>query len=81
MLSIILIYQQGYYIHMFDGKVEIRRYLHNKIIMLGLEYENLSKLKDTSICLKNYSFLSHQEEGKIPWSHEGDLYTYICRYL
>jgi hypothetical protein len=40
--------QQGHTIHMFDGKVEIRRSSNNMVIMTGWEDERLLKLKGTS---------------------------------
>jgi hypothetical protein len=40
--------QQGHSIHMFDGKVEIRRSSDNMVIMTGWEDDKLLKLKGTS---------------------------------
>jgi hypothetical protein len=48
---------------MFDGKVEIRRYFDNMVIMTGLEDEKLLKLKGTSAWVHNYAYLSHHDKG------------------
>jgi hypothetical protein len=39
---------QGYTIHMFDGKVEIRKSSDNMFVMIGWEDDILLKLKGTS---------------------------------
>jgi hypothetical protein len=46
-------------IHMFDGKVEIRRYFDNMVIMIGWEDDKLLKLKGTSAWAHNlHTFLT-----------------------
>ena len=48
LMSLVHIRQQGHSIHMFDGKVEIRRSSDNMVVMTGLEDEKLLTLKGTS---------------------------------
>lgn len=69
LLSLVLVRQQGHSIHMFNGKVEIKRSYGNQIVMFGLEDEKLLKLKSTSIRSKFFAFLAYQDKGTLPSSH------------
>jgi transposase InsO family protein len=60
--------QQGHSIHIFDGKVEIRKAFDNMVVMTGVEDERLLKLKGTSVHAHNYAYLSHHDEGTFPSS-------------
>jgi hypothetical protein len=48
-MSLMHIQQQEHIIHMFDGKVEIRRYFNNMVVMTRWEDERLLKLKGTFV--------------------------------
>jgi hypothetical protein len=60
--------QQGHSIHIFGGKVEIRKDLNNMVIMTGVEDGRLLKLKGTSAHAHNSAYLSHHDEGTFPSS-------------
>jgi hypothetical protein len=53
---------------MFGGKVEIRKDSNNMVVMTGMEYGRLLKLKGTSSDTQNVAYLSHHGEGKMPSS-------------
>jgi hypothetical protein len=55
-------------IHIFDGKVEIRKDFDNMVVMIGVEDEKLLKLKGTSIYAQNFAYHSHHDEGRFPFS-------------
>eukprot|EP00253_Pinus_taeda_P008762 PITA_08762 len=44
LLSLVHIHQQGHSIHMFDGKLEVRKYSDHSLVMTGIEEERLLKL-------------------------------------
>jgi hypothetical protein len=46
--SIVHIQQQGHFVHMFGGNVEIRKDFDNMVVMTGMEDGRLLKLKGTS---------------------------------
>ena len=48
LLSLVHIRQQGHSIHMFDGKVEVRKASNHSLVMTGIEEERLLKLQGTS---------------------------------
>jgi hypothetical protein len=58
--------QQGHSIHIFDGKVEIRKAFDNIVIMIGVEDERLLKLKGTYVHAQNSAYLSHHDDGTLP---------------
>jgi hypothetical protein len=60
--------QQGHSIHIFDGKVEIRKASDNMVVMTRVEDERLLKLKGTSIHAQHSAYLSHHSEGTFPSS-------------
>jgi len=61
LLSLVHIRQQGHYVYMFSGKVEIRKDSDNMVVMIGMEDERLLKLKGTSSYTQNASYLSHHD--------------------
>lgn len=63
LLSLVLIYQQGHSIHTLDGKVEIRKYFNNKVVMIGGKDEKLLKLHRSFAKKRNFIYLIHQEKG------------------
>lgn len=67
-LSFVHIRQQVYTIHIFDGKVEIRKVVDNMVAMTGVEEERLLELKMTSAQGQNFAYLSHCNEGTLPSS-------------
>eukprot|EP00253_Pinus_taeda_P021152 PITA_21152 len=48
LLSLVRICQQGHCIHMFDGKLEVRKASDHSLVMTGIEEERLLKLQGTS---------------------------------
>jgi hypothetical protein len=66
--SLVDIRQQGHSIHIFDGKVEIRKASENMVVMIGVEDERLPKLKRTSTYAHNSAYFSHHSEGTFPSS-------------
>jgi hypothetical protein len=67
-LALVHIRQQGHSIHIFGGKVEIRKSSENMVVMTGVEDGRLLKLKGTSIHAQNSAYLSHHDEGTLPSS-------------
>jgi hypothetical protein len=55
--------QQGHYVHIFSGKVEIRKDSDNMVGMTEIEDGRLLKLKGTSTQAKKFAYLSHHNEG------------------
>ena len=68
MLSLVHICQQGHSIHMFDGKLEVRKASNHSLVMTGIEEERLLKLRGTSTHAQNFSYNSHYDEGTFPSS-------------
>eukprot|EP00253_Pinus_taeda_P022521 PITA_22521 len=68
LLSLVHICQQGHSIHMFDGKIEVRKASDHSLAMTGIEEERLLKLQGTSARAQNFSYNSHYEEGTFPSS-------------
>jgi hypothetical protein len=68
LLSLVHIRQQGHSIHMFDGKVEVRKASDHSLVMTGIEEERLLKLQGTSARAQNFSYSSHYDEGTFPSS-------------
>jgi len=68
LLSLVHMRQQGHSVHMFDGKVEIRKDSNNMVVMTGMEDGTLLKLKGTSTHKQNVAYLSHHDVGIIPYS-------------
>jgi hypothetical protein len=62
------IQQQGHSIHIFSGKVEIRKASDNMVVMTRVEDGRLLKLKGTSAHAQNFAYLSHHNEGTMPSS-------------
>jgi transposase InsO family protein len=60
--------QQGHSIHIFGGKVEIRKAFDNMVVMTRVEDGRLLKLKGTSTHAQNFAYLSHHDEGTFPSS-------------
>jgi hypothetical protein len=60
--------RQGHSIHIFSGKVEIRKDSENMFVMIGVEDGRLLKLKGTFSHAHNYAYLSHHDEGTMPSS-------------
>eukprot|EP00253_Pinus_taeda_P026112 PITA_26112 len=63
LLSLVHIRQQGHSIHMFDGKVEVRKASDYSLVMTGIEEERLLKLQGTSTRAQNFSYNSHYDEA------------------
>eukprot|EP00253_Pinus_taeda_P013008 PITA_13008 len=63
LLSLVHICQQGHSIHMFDGKLEVRKSSDHSLVMRGIEEERLLKLQGTSAHAQHFSYNSHHEEG------------------
>ena len=57
MLSLIQRRQQGHSIHIFDGKVEIRRAADNQTVMTGVEEDKLLKLHGMLYVALNTTYL------------------------
>eukprot|EP00253_Pinus_taeda_P011167 PITA_11167 len=68
LLSLVHIGQQGQSIHMFDGKLEVRKSSDHSLVMRGIEEERLLKLQGTSAHAQHFSYISHHEEGTLPSS-------------
>ena len=68
LLSLVHIRQQGHSIHMFDGKLEVRKASDHSLVMRGIEEERLLKLQGTSAHAQHFSYISHHEEGTLPSS-------------
>jgi hypothetical protein len=56
--------QQGHYVHIFGGKVEIRKDYENMVFMTIMEDGRLMKLKRTSACT-HVAYLSHHDASII----------------
>jgi hypothetical protein len=52
LLSFVHVRQQGHFVHMFGGKVEIRKDYKNLVVMTGMEDGKLQKLKGTTFIHK-----------------------------
>ena len=63
LLSLLRIYQQRHSIHIFDGKVEVRKASDHSLVMTGKEEERLLKLQGTSARAQNFAYNSHYDEG------------------
>ena len=59
LLSLVHIRQQGHSIHMFDGKLEVRKASDHSLVMRGIEEERLLKLQGTSAHAQHFSYNSH----------------------
>jgi hypothetical protein len=59
-MSLIHIRQQGHSIHVFDGIIEVIRSFDHVVVMTGVEYEKLLKLKGTSSNAHNSANLAQQ---------------------
>ena len=59
--------QQGHYVHMFRGKIEIRNDLDKMVVMTGMEYGRLLKLNATSSHTHIVAYLAHHDLGIIPY--------------
>eukprot|EP00253_Pinus_taeda_P007027 PITA_07027 len=68
LLSLVHICQQGHSIHMFEGKIEVRKASDHSLDMIGIEEERLLKLHGTSPRARHFSYNSHHEEGTLPSS-------------
>ena len=68
LLSLVHIRQQVHSIHMFHGKVEVRKASDHSPVMRGIEEESLLKLQGTSGQAQHFSYNSHHEEGTLPSS-------------
>eukprot|EP00253_Pinus_taeda_P023217 PITA_23217 len=66
LLSLVQNYQQGHSIHMFDGKVEVRKASDRSLVMMGIEEERLLQLQGTFARAQNFSYNSHYDEGTFP---------------
>jgi hypothetical protein len=63
MMSLIHIRQQGHYIHMFDGIIEIIKAYDRVIVMTGVEEDKLLKLKGTSSFPSNSALLAQHNDS------------------
>eukprot|EP00253_Pinus_taeda_P024998 PITA_24998 len=68
LLPLVHIRQQGHSIHMFDGKLEVRKASDHQLVMRGIEEERFIKLQGTSAHAQHFSYNSHHEEGTLPSS-------------
>eukprot|EP00253_Pinus_taeda_P017226 PITA_17226 len=68
LLSLVHIHRQGHSIHMFDGKLEVRKSSDHSLFMRGIEEERLLKLQGTSTHAQHFSYNSHYEGGTLPSS-------------
>eukprot|EP00253_Pinus_taeda_P016850 PITA_16850 len=68
LLSLVHIHQQGHSIHIFDGKLEVRKAYDHSLFMRGIEEERLLKLQGTSARAHHFTYNSHYEEGALPSS-------------
>ena len=60
--------QQGHSIHIFDGIAKIKRASDNMVMMTGVEYGILLKLKGTPTRAHNFAYHAHQNEGILSFS-------------
>ena len=85
LLSLVHIHQQGHSIHMFDGKLEVRKASDYSLVMRGIEEERLLKLQGTSAYAQHFSYNSHYEEGTLPssllWHARLGHFNYDSLYL
>jgi len=63
LLSLVHIRQQGHFVHMIGGKVEIRKDYDNMLVMTGMEDGRLLKLNGTYAHTHNATYLSDHGEG------------------
>ena len=68
LLSLVHIQQQGHSIHMFDGKVEVRKASDHSLVMEGIEEGRFLKLQGSSVHAQKFAFISHHDEGTFPSS-------------
>jgi hypothetical protein len=68
LLSLVHIRKQCHFVHMFGGKVEIRKEFGNMVFMTGIEDGSLLKLNGTSSHTHTVAYLSHHDLGIIPYS-------------
>eukprot|EP00253_Pinus_taeda_P002429 PITA_02429 len=68
LLSLVHIRQQRHSIHMFDGKLEVRKKTDHSLVMRGVEEKRLLKLQGTSAHAQHFSYNYHHEEGTLPSS-------------
>eukprot|EP00253_Pinus_taeda_P016865 PITA_16865 len=68
LLSLVQIRQQGHSIHMFDGKLEVRKASDHSLVMRVIEEERLFKLQGTPAHAQHFSYIFHHEEGTLPSS-------------
>jgi hypothetical protein len=66
--SLVHIRNQGHFVHMIDGKVEIRKDFDNMLVMTGIEDGRLLKLNGTSAHTHIAAYLSPHDSGIIPSS-------------
>eukprot|EP00253_Pinus_taeda_P029917 PITA_29917 len=66
LLSLVHIRQQGHSIHMFDGKLEVRKASDHSLVVRGIEEERLLKLQGISAHAQYFSYNSHHEKGTLP---------------
>jgi hypothetical protein len=67
-LSLVHIRQQGHFVHMIGGKVEILKDSNNMFFVTRMEDGRLVKLNGTSTNTQTVAYLSHHELGIIPYS-------------
>jgi hypothetical protein len=63
LLSRVHMKQQGHSVHMFGGKVEIRKGYDNMVVMIIMEDGKLLKLKGTTAHTQTATYLSHHDSG------------------
>jgi hypothetical protein len=68
MLSLVHIRQQGHYVHMFSGKVEIRKDFDNMVVMTRMEDGRILKPNGKSSHTHIVAYLSHHDSSIIPSS-------------
>eukprot|EP00253_Pinus_taeda_P028890 PITA_28890 len=68
LLSLVHIHLQHHSIHIFHGKLEVRKASNHSLVMRGIEEERLLKLQATSARAQHFSYNSHYEEGTLPSS-------------
>jgi hypothetical protein len=68
LLSLVHIGQQGHFVHMFSGEVEIWKDSDNTVVTTGMEDGRLLKLSGTSAHKQNAAYLSHHDAGIMPSS-------------
>jgi hypothetical protein len=67
LLSLVHIKHQSHYIHIFDGKDEVRSF-DNMVIVTGWEDDGLFKMKGAYALAHNFVYLSHHDEGTLSLS-------------